>query len=73
MKNIYRSLLLAAVACLPLFTSCDDDNDSNPTISFPETFVLNTPEFAANNVYDILYCFDCVFIQLGHRSNATYR
>lgn len=53
MKNIYRSLLLAAVACLPLFTSCDDDNDSNPTISFPETFVLNTPEFAANNVYDL--------------------
>lgn len=53
MKKIYRSLLLAAVACLPLFTSCEDDNDSNPTISFPETFVLNTPEFAANNVYDI--------------------
>lgn len=53
MKRIYRSLLLAAVACLPLFTSCDDDNDSNPTLSIPESFVLNTPEFAMSNVYDL--------------------
>ena len=53
MKKILKSMLFAAVACLPLFTSCEDDNDSNPTISFPETFVLNTPEFAANNVYDL--------------------
>ena len=46
-------MLFAAVACLPFFTSCEDDNDSNPTISFPESFVLNTPEFAENNVYDL--------------------
>jgi len=53
MKKIYKSLLLAMVATLPLLTSCSDDNGSNPTLTFPESFVLNTPEFAANNVYDL--------------------
>ena len=53
MKKIYKSLLFAVIATLPFLTSCKDDNDSNPTLTFPESFVLNTPEFAANNVYDI--------------------
>lgn len=53
MRKIYKSMLFAVVACLPFFTSCEDDNGSNPTLSFPESFVLNTPEFAANNVYDL--------------------
>lgn len=53
MKKIYNSLLLAMVAVLPMLTSCSDDNGSNPTLTLPETFVLNTPEFAANNVYDL--------------------
>lgn len=43
------------VVCLPFLTSCKDDNGSNPTLTVPETFVLNTPEFAANNVYDLPY------------------
>lgn len=46
-------MLFAVVACLPFFTSCEDDNGSNPMLTFPESFVLNTPEFAANNVYDL--------------------
>lgn len=53
MKKIFNSLLFAVVACLPLFTSCEDDNGSNPTLVFPDSFVLNTPEFAANNVCDL--------------------
>ena len=53
MRKIYKSMLFAVVACLPFFTSCEDDNGSNPTLTFPESFVLNTPEFAANNVYDL--------------------
>lgn len=53
MKKIYKSLLFAVIATLPFLTSCKDDNDSNPTLTVPESFVLNTPEFAANNVYDI--------------------
>ena len=53
MKKIYKSLLIAMVAVLPMLTSCSDDNDSNPTLTMPETFVLNMPEFAANNVYDL--------------------
>ena len=46
MKKIYNSLLIAMVAALPLFTACSDDNDSNPTLTMPESFELNMPEFA---------------------------
>ena len=53
MKKIYNSLLIAMVAALPLFTACSDDNDSNPTLTMPESFELNMPEFAANNIYDL--------------------
>lgn len=53
MKKIYKSLLLAVIAAVPFLTSCKDDNGSNPTLSMPSTFVLNTPEFSANNVYDL--------------------
>lgn len=35
-----------------LFTACDEDNDSNPTVSNPTTFVLNTPAIA-NAVIDL--------------------
>ena len=31
---------------LGLFTACSDDNDSNPTVKEPTTFVLNTPALA---------------------------
>lgn len=55
MRKIYNSLLFMAVAALPFLTSCKDDNDSNPTMSLPSSFVLNTPEMAANNVYDLPY------------------
>ena len=38
------------------FTACEDDNDSNPVLdTFPTSFVLNTPDMAANNVYDLPY------------------
>ena len=53
MKKIYKSLLFLAVAAVPFLTSCKDDNDSNPTLSIPSSFVLNTPGLAANNVYDL--------------------
>ncbi|MBQ9355817.1 MAG: SusF/SusE family outer membrane protein [Prevotella sp.] len=54
MKKLYKSLLMGLVVALPMaFTACEDDNDSNPTLSLPQSFVLNTPEFAANNVYDL--------------------
>jgi hypothetical protein len=53
MKTIYKSLLFAIMAVVPFLTSCKDDNDSNPTLSLPSSFVLNTPEFSTNNVYDL--------------------
>jgi hypothetical protein len=55
MKKIYKSLLFTMIAVVPFLTSCKDDNDSNPTLSIPTSFVLNTPEMAANNVYDLPY------------------
>jgi hypothetical protein len=43
MKRIFKSTILLAVAGLSLFTSCKDDNESNPTLTQPTTFVLNEP------------------------------
>ena len=53
MKKIYRNLLMMLVAAVPFLSSCESDNDSNPTLSVPSSFVLNTPELATNNVYDL--------------------
>lgn len=55
MKDIIKSLLAGALALAitPLMTSCDNDDDSNPTLHVPESFVLNTPAYAQNNIYDL--------------------
>lgn len=45
--------MLAVVAVSPALMSCSDDNDSNPTLTVPETFELNIPSLAENNVYDL--------------------
>ena len=52
MKKI-SNILLAVTFALPLFTACETDNDSNPILNEPATFTLNTPAYAANNVYDL--------------------
>ena len=45
MKNILKSaLLLLCSVCI--FTACEDDNDSNPTLVMPSTFQLNTPAYS---------------------------
>lgn len=42
MKHIFKSaLLLLMTVCL--FAACDDDHDSNPTLTAPTEFRLNTP------------------------------
>ena len=47
MKKIfsYAMLLLAGTFAM---TSCDDDNESNPTLTQPTQFVLNTPAVTGN-------------------------
>lgn len=45
MKNIFKSILLL-LCSVCLFAACADDNDSNPTLTIPATFQLNTPAFA---------------------------
>jgi len=51
MRKIFSivCLLLCGVC---LFTACEDDNDSNPVIGTPTTFVLNTPAYA-NSAVDL--------------------
>lgn len=51
MKKYILASLLAGVAMFG-FTSCEDDNDSNPVVSQPESFVLNTPAYAGS-IYDL--------------------
>ena len=46
MKNILKSTLLLMCG-MGLFAACADDNDSNPTLQQPSTFVLNEPGYAA--------------------------
>ena len=49
MKNIFKSSLLL-IGALTMFTACSDDNDSNPTLVEPASFVLNTPSYASEVV-----------------------
>ena len=42
MKKIFLSSLMLLGMAL-MFTACEDDNDSNPTLVQPDTFVLNNP------------------------------
>ena len=56
MKKIFKFMLLPALVLPLLFTSCDEDRDSNPTLDLShlaEGFVLNTPALAENNTYDL--------------------
>ena len=49
-------MLLPAMVLPLLFTSCSDDNDSNPTLDLSHAadgFVLNTPAYAEKNTYDL--------------------
>ena len=49
-------MLLPALVLPLLFTSCDEDRDSNPSLDLShlaEGFVLNTPALAENNTYDL--------------------
>ena len=49
MKKYIKSTLLMLLS-ICLFTACSDDNDSNPILVAPTTFVLNTPSIANSNV-----------------------
>lgn len=52
MKKIFNMLLLG-IFVLPMFTACETDDKSNPTLNEPSEFTLNVPPYAANNVYDL--------------------
>ncbi|MCR5077762.1 MAG: SusF/SusE family outer membrane protein [Prevotella sp.] len=49
MKAILKSTLLLC-ASVALFSACDKDLDNNPTLQTPDTFVLNTPSYAAQTI-----------------------
>lgn len=52
MKKIFNILLLSTFT-LSMFTACETDDDSNPILKEPNSFVLNVPPYATNNVYDL--------------------
>lgn len=54
MKTLKTSLISAwmLMGGVCLFTACEDDRDSNPTIQQPESFVLNEPAYV-NNIIDL--------------------
>lgn len=58
MKKILKSALLLMMG-LVMFASCEDDNDSNPTVTAPTEFHLNTPALAATNI-DLNNCTSLV-------------
>ena len=47
MKKIYHITMLLLVGAFAL-TACEDDNDSNPTLTQPTSFVLNEPAVKGN-------------------------
>ena len=51
MKNLYK--LFTLTMGLLALSACEADRDSNPVLNEPDTFVLNVPAFASNNVYDL--------------------
>lgn len=42
-----------ALAVLPFMASCETDDESNPTLKEPASFVLNLPAHANDNIYDL--------------------
>jgi len=75
MKNLYKSLFVAALLAAPMFVACEDDNDDNPTLRVPTTFVLNTPA-NADNVCDLLnseyYTLTTAQPDYGYTAPVTY-
>lgn len=72
MKKIIKfALLLVCSACI--FTACDDDRDSNPTLQKPTagSLVLNTPAMAANATYDLANSNQLV-LTLGNLPNYGF-
>lgn len=75
MKKIFISALLL-ISSMCIFTACDDDRDSNPTIQEPETFVLNTPAYATSEI-DLASSkkinFTCSQPEFGYTAAVTYQ
>jgi len=49
MKKLFSNTILMAIGMLALY-SCSEDRDSNPTITQPTSFVLNTPSVSNGTV-----------------------
>jgi len=66
-----------AVAALML-TACVKDNDSNPVLNLPETFVLNSPNLSQTGTYDLYtgttesITFTCEQPAYGFPAYTTY-
>lgn len=61
---------------ITLFTACESDRDSNPTLQEPDTFVLNAPAYAAEPI-DLATTssvpFSCSQPEFGYTAATTYK
>ena len=69
------NILALAFASMLTFTACESDNDSNPTVQQPDSFVLNEPALAGN-VYDLEHSTNiqltCQQPDYGYTAAVTY-
>lgn len=75
MKKILKSALLIMMG-LVMFTSCEDDNDSNPIVKTPTEFRLNTPALAATNIdltNSSAIVFTCSQPNYGFPASTVYK
>jgi hypothetical protein len=74
MRKIYN--ILALLACVTFFWSCETDNDSNPVYHQPESFVLNIPSYVSG-IYDLQHTesilLTCSQPDYGFTAATTYR
>lgn len=53
--NKILSFALLLLCGMSLLTACEDDRDSNPVLTQPDTFVLNEPAYAADGGIDLAH------------------
>ena len=70
------SIMAMLTMGLAFFTACEDDNDSNPVIQQPTTFVLNEPAYASS-IIDLESSkeirFTCSQPNYGYTAAVTYQ
>jgi len=78
MKKIFSYAMLLLIGTFAM-TACDDDNDSNPTLTQPTEFVLNNPttgsaavDLSKSSAIDLAWSQPTPYTDLGAPVVVTY-